>query len=87
MPMRGNLVLTFVAGLVVGVVVTVAGWHPQALGQRAEQPRHWEYKVVTFTGIDDASTKQLNQLDDEGWEYIGLVSNQGSHVAFRRAKK
>jgi hypothetical protein len=35
--MRGKLAVTFLAGLVVGAVVAFAGWHPQALGQQAQQ--------------------------------------------------
>jgi hypothetical protein len=97
--MRGKLVLTFLAGLVVGLVIMLAGWHPQALGQRQANAPQWEYKVVTllYQSDDERMTKQLNQLADDGWEYVGLVStaatavpNRSNHeasVAFRRPKK
>jgi hypothetical protein len=95
--MRGKLVLTFLAGLIVGVVVAFTGWHPQALAQRAEKPPQWEYKAVVMPFGSDEATKKLNELADDGWEYVGLVGTSvpyspnhvahDSSVAFRRPKK
>jgi hypothetical protein len=99
--MRGKLLLTFLVGLVVGVVFfVVAGRQPQAAAQRPEGPPQWEYKVVTFPTVVKEADKQLNQLADDRWEYVGLIStstagaspaggfsSQGALVAFRRPKK
>jgi hypothetical protein len=91
--MRGKLVVTSLAGLVVGLAVALAGWHPQALGQRPDKAPPWEYKVVVFPLASDEATKRLNDLADDGWEYVGLVGTSGetprhgASVAFRRPKK
>jgi len=87
--MKGKLLGVFLAGLVVGVVVTVVGWQSQALAQKVEGPR-WEYKVTTFPAAEDKATKQMNELADDGWEYGGLTITTPGHeslVAFRRPKK
>jgi hypothetical protein len=95
--MKGKLLMVFQAGLVVGVVVTVVGWHPLAVAQKPEAAPRWEYKVTTFVATDDLATRQLNELAGDRWEYVGLVgtakpntSTVPGHealVAFRRAKK
>ena len=94
--MRGKLLALLLAGLVIAVAATVAGWHPQALAQKVEWPR-WEYKVTTFVAADELATKQMNELAGDGWEYVGLVGTakpntstapgHESLVAFRRPKK
>src|SRR5690242_4454690 len=61
-PMKVKVVLTFLAGLVVGLAVAAAAWHPRALGQGADKPPRWEYKVEVFDFDKDGSTKKLNQL-------------------------
>jgi hypothetical protein len=98
MPMRGKLLLTFLVGLVAGLMaVVVAGRQPQALAQRPEKPPRWEYKAVTFPPVAKEATKLLNQLAEDRWEYVGLIStgvggafpspNHEAAVAFRRPKK
>jgi hypothetical protein len=93
--MRGKLVVTFLAGLVIGLVVAAAGWRQQALAQQPEKPR-WEYKVEALSTNAVYASTRLNQLADEGWEYVGLTatsvpapstSAHESLVAFRRPKK
>jgi hypothetical protein len=89
--MRGKLVVTFLAGLVVGAVVAFAGWHPRALGQPAPQAQKWEYKVVRvgLSSNDDEDTRMMNALAAEGWEYSGLLAagDRASMVTFKRLKK
>jgi hypothetical protein len=61
----------------------------------AAQEKHtarWDFKVVRFYGLSNQQkTKQLNELADEGWEYVGLLSTNGSidsgEVAFKRPRK
>jgi hypothetical protein len=90
--MRGKLVLTFLAGLAVGLmVVAVAGWQRQVQAQgrleparRAEKPLQWEYKVVSLPFEDnEAATDKLNQLADDRWEY---AFSHRAILAFRRPK-
>ena len=104
--MRGKLVVTFLAGL---AFVAVAGRQRQAQARqlerqvrqleqaRLEKPIQWEYKVVKLSSAEDEATRQLNQLANDRWEYVGLVNTSvpglnGSpaypaSVAFRRPKK
>jgi WD40 repeat protein len=44
----------------------------------------WEYKAVSFSPDEGESTKKLNDLAREGWEYVGPL-NSGM-VAFRRPR-
>lgn len=34
----------------------------------------WEYKVTTIGGDDQAAEKFLTNLNDEGWELVGMAS-------------
>jgi hypothetical protein len=48
--------------------------------------------IVSFHGETDKQTKLLNDLAEQGWEYVGLVATPGGgaaggHVAFKRPKK
>jgi hypothetical protein len=99
--MRGKLAVAFLAGLVVGLVaVMVAGRAPQAQAQKQPPPvvvPQWEYWVLMVPSEANGATKYLNQLAEDRWEYVGLVSTSvyggprgRSHetlVAFRRPKK
>jgi hypothetical protein len=94
--MRGKLVAVFLAGLVVGAVVALAGWHPRALGGPAPQAQQWEYKVVQVNYANDEVpvARMMNILGADGWEYAGLLVNERSEkqsasslVAFKRLKK
>ena len=74
--MRRALLLTLVAIPVIGLAVLLLGRDPQAQAQRNDPvPVKWEHKVVIFSGTDKEMTKQLNQLTDEGWEYVGLIAS------------
>jgi hypothetical protein len=93
MPMRSTLVLTFLAGLVVGLLMaTAVGWQRQVQAQgwletarRAEKPSNWEYKVVSLPFEDnEAATDKLNQLADDRWEY---AFSHRAILAFRRPKQ
>ncbi len=95
--MSGKVALTFLAGLAVGLMaVVIAERQPQALAQQPEKPLvRWEYKVEVFPFGNAEATKRLNELADEGWEYVGLVGTarpspapgHEASVAFRRPKK
>jgi hypothetical protein len=95
--MRGKPVLTFLAALVVGVVVAVAaGRQTQALAQQPKKLPQWEYKVTTIPSADQEADGFLNLLAAGGWEYVGQVTtsdvpNSGgpryTSYAFRRPKK
>jgi hypothetical protein len=93
--MRGTLVATFLAGLVVGVVVAFAGWHPQALGQQGQRAQQWEYKIRFYPeDFDRFRDKTLNELGADGWDYVGVLLNDPPEkgpghtmVIFKRPKK
>jgi hypothetical protein len=101
--MRSALIVALVAVPVIGLAVLLVGRHPQAQAQHPEAAAKWEYKVVTFSGTDEKMAKQLNDLADEGWEYVGLVAapywvpagtvvgrgevSRSGSVALRRPKK
>jgi WD40 repeat protein len=42
----------------------------------------WEYKAVFLSNDEKETTKKLNELAKDGWEYVGLLHS--SLVAFRR---
>jgi hypothetical protein len=83
--MRGKLVVTFLGGLVVGVVVAFAGWHPRALGQQAPQAQQWEYALVEVQINQGRMTRNMNDLGKDGWEYAGVLPND--MVVVKRPKK
>jgi hypothetical protein len=100
--MRGKLAVTLLIGVVIGVALALTLGRPQALAQQGKTPQRWEYKVVVFAYSKDEMTKGqvtklLNELADEGWEYVGLVGTSiprtgsdiahESSVAFRRPKQ
>src|SRR5262245_40965215 len=85
--MRGKLVLTFLAGLAVGLVFVAAGGRQQRAQARQlekqvrqleqarlEKPTRWEYKVMKLSLAEDEAARQLNQLAGDHWEYVGLVN-------------
>jgi hypothetical protein len=88
--MNGRLATAALAILIV-VALAALGRQLPAQGQRQEPPR-WQYMVVSFHGETDKQTKLLNDLAEQGWEYVGLVVTPGGgaaggHVAFKRPKK
>jgi uncharacterized protein (TIGR03067 family) len=42
----------------------------------------WEYKAVSFNVETNEATKMLNDLNKDGWEYVGPLAN--GLVAFKR---
>jgi hypothetical protein len=49
--------------------------------KKADSPK-WEFKAVSFSNDEKESTKKLNDLADEAWEYVGPLGQR--LVAFRR---
>jgi hypothetical protein len=92
-----------VIGLFAGLALAYLGLHPQVHADVQVKGPMWEYKVVAFRGARDAKvieheTQKLNELANEGWEYVGPISNYSKtfgsgdvesygFVAFRRPKK
>jgi hypothetical protein len=85
---------TWLAGILIGLTLGLA---TSLLVNRPEvraddkKPK-WEYKVASFRGNnDDISTKQIQGLADDGWDYVGLVRTSAPNVptlvAFKRPKK
>src|SRR5262245_48613562 len=72
--MRKVLLYCLLAAPVVGLMVLLLLWDPNAPARRAGSAAKWEYTVVTFSGTEEQMTKQLNELAGEGWEYVGLVA-------------
>ena len=94
--MNGKLIATVLVGIGIGLAFPYLGNHQDAIAQQQEKAAKWEYQVVQFLyGNTDDSTKQMNGLAAETWEYVGLVGVQsggkglpgGGHVAFKREKK
>jgi hypothetical protein len=92
--MRGKLLLTFLAGLVVGLAASFLAWRPQALAERPEKPPEWEYRLVRPGTDPKEQSKVMDELGSGGWEYVGPVSLsastenfQATSTAFRRPKK
>jgi hypothetical protein len=75
--MRGKLVVTFLAGLVAGLAVALAGWHPRALAERPEKPARWGYAVYFHGDLMALGEKTVNQnltkLGEEGWELVAAA--------------
>jgi uncharacterized protein (TIGR03067 family) len=58
-----------------------------AVPSPADEPSQlkWEHKVISFhSASTDEAAKILNQMSDDGWEYVGLLPND--MVAFRRPR-
>jgi hypothetical protein len=51
----------------------------------------WEYKVILVTRDQEAIfNPAFNKAGEEGWEYVGVVTNNGlnaHYVAFKRPKQ
>jgi hypothetical protein len=84
---------TWLAGIVIGLTLGLATSllvnRPEV---RADEKKiKWEYKVVSFRQNENYSTKQLQKLADDGWEYLALVRTSARNVetlvAFKRPKK
>jgi hypothetical protein len=74
--MKRALLITLMVIPGIGLAVLLLGRGPQAQAERnVPVPVKWEYKVVTFSGTDTEMTKKLTELNDEGWEYVGLVAS------------
>src|SRR5262245_37570011 len=77
--MKGKLVVALVCGLLVGLAIPFVGQHREAHAQIVDKVQKWEYRVVAFTPQDTpantlkVSAKQLKELGDEGWEYLGPI--------------
>ena len=89
----GTWLAGIVIGLTLGLTSTLLLNRPEV---RADDKKpKWGYKAVFFGGTPQQKTKQLQQLADEGWEYVGLLSTDAfgsfkdtaSSVAFKRPKK
>lgn len=55
---------------------------------------HWEYRVLSIEGGDDAVNQSIGKLTEERWEYVGVVQPasgpQGVHAAkmlFKRLRQ
>lgn len=56
---------------------------PSAMGQDKTDSPKWEFKAVLFGSDDETeSTKKLNNLAADGWEYVGPLGK--GMVAFKR---
>jgi hypothetical protein len=87
------------AGLALGYVIS----HSEARADAQVKGPAWEYKVVAFRGANSTKVierdgEKLNELANEGWEYVGPISSYSKTteggdvdsfgiVAFRRPKK
>jgi hypothetical protein len=102
--MKGKLVVAVVGGLLVGLAIPFVGQHREAHAQKKDKVPKWEYQVVTFTPQDTPANtrkiaaKRLNELSDQGWEYVGPIcttsqtyadrsGNLTQYVAFKRPKE
>jgi WD40 repeat protein len=68
-------------GLVLGGVL-VLSLGPLVHGQDPAESARWEYKSVRIENDEKDSTRQLNELGQDGWEYLGPLAN--GLVAFKR---
>jgi hypothetical protein len=87
--MTTRTLLAALLGVALGATaVTVGPLHSAPAPE--PKPLKWEYKVVRCLNAmnEDFLTKQLNDLAQDGWEYVGPVTNVGNanSVAFRRSK-
>jgi len=55
---------------------------PSATSQEKTASPKWEYKAVSFGSDEKESSKKLNELGAEGWDYVGPLAH--GLVAFRR---
>jgi uncharacterized protein (TIGR03067 family) len=64
------------------VAVLTLGMATDAIAQESLSQK-WEYKAVSFNVETAEATKILNDLNKDGWEYVGPLAN--GLVAFKRA--
>jgi hypothetical protein len=70
---RKSFYLLAVMGLVILTLDLFA--QPSAISQEKATSPKWEYKAVPFDRDEKSSTKKLNALASEGWEYIRAASS------------
>jgi hypothetical protein len=90
----GKWAVAVAVGITLGLALSFVASHPEA---RAAGPKQkWEFKVVSFGGEDKNVAKELQELADDGWEYVGLIGTStysprglfvNSRVAFKRPRK
>jgi WD40 repeat protein len=78
--MRPTNLLRWSAVSLVAILLTIPG--PRASGEDRPSQPDWEFKAVAFTSDTKESTKKLNDLAADGWEYVGPLNN--GIVAFKR---
>jgi hypothetical protein len=97
---RIEMVLVILVALLIGLALG-RGYDTKVVGESttpssahsATQPavQKWEYKVIHLTR-DEAEkfNPAFNKVGEEGWEYVGIVCNNGvnaHYVAFKRPKQ
>lgn len=97
---RIEMLLVILAALLIGLVLGRV-YDTKVLGESTTPPsadsatqptvQKWEYKVIHLTR-DEAEkfNPAFNKVGEEGWEYVGIVCNNGvnaHYVAFKRAKQ
>ena len=101
--MKRTVIAAAVIALFSGLAIAHLVSHPEARAQQQQKGQKWEYRVVIFLGSTKAEaikseTKKLNDLANEGWEYVGPLSSYSrtygsgesesyGFVAFRRPKR
>jgi hypothetical protein len=77
--MKPKLIAAVLVGIGLGLAMPFMGWQPEAPAQQ-QKDQKWEYKVERFQsnkGGVDGATAQLNNLANDGWEYVGPVATPG----------
>ena len=68
----------------IGFIAFLLVLGPAAFCQDKSESPAAEYKAVTFSTDEKESTKKLNDLAADGWEYVGPLGN--SMIAFKRSR-
>jgi hypothetical protein len=67
---------------ILGALAVVGALGAGARAQEKASAVTWEFRAVVFGDDEDASTRKLNDLAADGWEYVGPLRN--GLVAFKR---
>jgi type II secretory pathway pseudopilin PulG len=98
--MKPKLIAAVLVGIGLGLAMPFFAKQQDAAAQQ-QKDQKWEYKVEQFgaKGSVDGAKAQLNNLANDGWEYVGLVATpyggggggfgggESGWVAFKRLKK
>jgi uncharacterized protein (TIGR03067 family) len=79
-----KVVATGSGAFVIGLLVFLVLRYPNAIGGEERRSEDREFKAVAFGSDQGESTRKLNALAADGWDYVGQLKGEGLVAFIRR---